>query len=121
MTYNMPLNTLRCLCVRSASDVANIMSGSTVCCQSVSQISCVTSRRPLVQFKGSATPAPCASNPQARTQDQAVIKPAAEAKSASQRLAMFAALAPLLVPLQAHCQEQAVLEHTGGVSPEIVG
>lgn len=93
-----------------------------MCYQSVSQISCVRSRRPLVQIKGwDATPAPRASIPQARSQDQAVIKPAAEAKSASQRLALFAAVAPLLVPLQAYCQEQAVLEHTGGVSPEVVG
>lgn len=97
------------------------MSGSPMCCQSVNKILCVRSQRSLVQIKGSATPAPPASNHQARTQYQAVSKPAAEAKSTFQRLALFAAVAPLLVPLQAYCQEQALLEQTGGVSPEVAG
>lgn len=39
----------------------------------------------------------------------------------SQRVALAVAVAPLLIPLQAHCQEQAALKQAGGVSPEVLG
>ena len=44
-----------------------------------------------------------------------------DGKLASQRLALALAVAPVLIPLQALCQEQAALEQAAGVSPEVLG
>ena len=96
------------------------MSGSLLSRQSANNASCLRSRRFPVQIRRSATSAPRASHTQARGFDQAVQSDAKEGTFGSQRLALAAAVAPLLTPLQAHCQEQAALEQAGGVSPEVL-
>ena len=106
---------------REACDSDAIMSGTLLYCQSANNALCLKSPRFPVQIKRSATSVPRASNVHARSCDQAVHNNKNDGKPASQQLALTLAVVPLLIPLQALCQEQAALEQPGGVSPEVLG
>lgn len=111
---------------REACDSEAIMSSSLVCCQpvccqSANNALCLSSRRLSVQINRIASSASSASNLHARSSVKAVNNSEQDSRPTSQRLALAGAAAPFLIPLYAHCQEQAVLEQARGVSPEVLG
>ncbi|KAL3130708.1 hypothetical protein ABBQ38_000057 [Trebouxia sp. C0009 RCD-2024] len=92
------------------------MSGSMIGCPSANKTLCLSARKFPILIKRALRASSLSTS-----YKKAVHNVETADTSTPHRLALAVTVAPLLIPLQAVCQEQTVLEQAGSVSPEVVG
>ena len=113
---HLRLHCQNALLSREALVLTQAMSGSMVCCPSANSALCLGPRLfPALIKRASRT------SGLSKGYNKALHNVETADASTSHRLALAVTVAPLLIPLQAACQEQTVLEQAGSVSPEVAG
>ncbi|KAL3138744.1 hypothetical protein ABBQ32_005589 [Trebouxia sp. C0010 RCD-2024] len=87
-----------------------------LCCPSANNTLCLSARQFPVLIKRAVR-----ASSLSKSYKKALQNVETADTSTSHRLALAVTVAPLLIPLQAVCQEQTALEQAGSVSPEVIG